>query len=96
MTKGHKKIRRQRVKWIISLTALMVGVGMVFAWSSNRAIGLGYEISNLQAERRAVLEDYSRLRVELASLRRPERVERIAVDKFGLTRPPVERVVVIE
>ncbi len=96
MNRRHKKQRRQRVRWIVSLTALMVGVGMVFAWSANRVIGLGYEISNLQAERRKVLEDYSRLRVELASLRRPERVERIAVDRFGLTRPPAERVVVIE
>ena len=69
---------------------------MVFAWSSNRVIGLGYEISTLQAERRRVLEDYSRLRVELASLRRPDLVEKVAVEKYGLIRPPADRVVVIE
>ena len=96
MNRRQKRIRRQRVKWIISLTALMVGVGMVFAWSANRVIRLGYEISTLQTERRRVLENYARLRVELASFRRPDRVEKIAVEKFGLVRPSADRVVVIE
>ncbi len=96
MNTRQKHIRRQRVKWIVLLTALMVGVGMIFAYSSNRVIGLGYEISTLQAERRQVLEEYSKLRVELASLRQPDLVERIAVEKFGLVRPAGERVVVIE
>ena len=96
MTDQQKHIRRQRVKWIVILTALMVAVGMAFAYSSNRVIGLGYEISTLQAERRLVLEEYSKLRVELASLRQPDLVEKTAVDKFGLVRPAADRVVVIE
>jgi cell division protein FtsL len=88
--------RRQRLKWLIGLVAGLVAVGLTYAWTANRALTLGYEISNLQAERKEALDLYSKLRVELASLRRPELVEATAVGKLGLVRPPVDRVVVLK
>jgi len=87
--------KRQNLKLVIGATVILVGVGLVYAWSANRVIELGYEISQLQTARREQLEHYSKLRVELASLRRPERIESIATGKLGLVKPRPEWVVVL-
>ena len=88
--------KRRNLKLVVGTTVLLVGVGLVYAWSANRVIELGYQISKLQTERRRELDLYSKLRVELASLRRPERIEAIATAKLGLVKPRPERVVVLE
>lgn len=87
---------RARLKWIVGLTTLMVGVGLVYSYTATRVIELGYEISRLQAEKVKTLRTYSKLRVELASLKAPERIEGLARGKLGLIQPPADRVVVLK
>jgi hypothetical protein len=37
-----------------------------------------------------------KLRLEMTSLRRPERIETLAIKKLGLIKPPLERIVVLK
>ncbi len=75
--------------------AMLFLLVMVYAWQHFSAIEYGYRIEALKSQHEALSETNRELRLELASLRDPERIDALA-RQMGLQMPQVGQVVRIE
>jgi len=64
-------------------SAWVVGELLVYTWVRVQWFQVGYEISNLTKEQQHLNELQANLKVELARLRAPQRIIRIAQEKAG-------------
>lgn len=88
---------RQRELWrSIGVGLLLVGVLLFSAWQHFELLQHGYRIEQMQRERAAQEEVNRHLRLEIESLRSPERIERIAKEKLHLVEPAADEAIVIE
>src|SRR5512140_861224 len=83
--------RREMAHFSVALAVLFVFV-MLYAWQHFSAIEYGYKIEAARTQRDALSESNRELRLELASLRDPERIDALA-RKMGLQTPQVGQVV---
>ncbi len=74
---------------------LTTGTFVLQAWSRLYILHLGYEIYQLEDERRQLLEENRRLLMEISNLRSPARIGRIAREELGLRLPKADEVVII-
>lgn len=75
--------------------ALLFFFTMIYAWQHLSSIEYGYKIEVQKVERDALLEENRALRLEEASLRDPERIERLAA-RLGLAAPQAGQVMHLE
>ena len=88
---------RQREMWrSVGVGVLLVGVLLFSAWQHFELLRHGYQIEQMQRERAAEEEVNRHLRLEIESLRSPERIERIAKDELHLVEPAADEAIVIE
>lgn len=89
--------RRQRQLWTsLAMGVVLVAVVMFDAWQHFELIRQGYAIEALQ-KARAEEEDAARhLRLEVETLRAPQRVERLAATRLGMIRPKAADTIVLE
>ena len=88
---------RQRELW----RSAAVGVFLVFvllfsAWQHFELLQLGYRIEQMQEERARELELNRHLKLEIETLKAPDRIERIATEQLDLVAPGSEEAIVIE
>jgi len=87
-----------KLRLIILFTALMlffIGGSLFYVWSRIQVLQLGYEISNVLKEERALTETNKKLRLEIATLKSYIRIEKLAVEELRMTKPKPEQVIVI-
>jgi len=72
-----------------------IGGSLFYVWSRIQVIRLGYEISNILKEEKALTEANKRLRLEIATLKSYARIERLAVEELRMAKPKPEQVIVI-
>ena len=88
---------RQREMWrSVGVGVLLVGVLLFSAWQHFELLRHGYQIEQMQRERAAEAEVNRHLRLEIESLRSPERIERIAKEQLHLVEPAADEAIVIE
>ena len=89
--------RRQRELWTsVGIAGLLVGVLLFSAWQHFELLRHGYKVEQLQRER-AAEEDLSRhLRLEIDTLRAPQRIEALATEKLHLVTPKQDEAIVLE
>ena len=89
--------RRQReLRQSIAIGCVLVLVGLFTAWQHFELIRRGYRLEEMQRQR-AAQEDITRhLRLEIETLRAPQRVEKIATQQLGMVEPGPSEAVVIE
>src|ERR1700739_4305932 len=68
-------------------TVLLFLLVMVYAWQHFSVIEYGYRVEQLRSQRDGLLEMNRALRLEEASLRDPQRIDRLA-RQMGLAAPP--------
>jgi cell division protein FtsL len=85
---------REMRQFGIALLCLFLFV-MAYAFQHFKAIEYGYKIESLKSERQSLVEMNRALRLEEASLRDPERIDRMARE-LGLESPQAGQVVRIE
>ncbi len=88
---------RQRELW----RSAAVGVFLVFvllfsAWQHFELLQLGYRIEQMQQERARALVINRHLKLEIETLKAPDRIERIATEQLDLVAPGSEEAIVIE
>ena len=88
---------RQRELW----RSAAVGVFLVFvllfsAWQHFELLQLGYRIEQMQEERAREVEINRHLKLEIETLKAPDRIERIATEQLDLVAPGSEEAIVIE
>ena len=78
------------------LAALFAAVGILHVTSRVLVVDSGYRLSRLQEENRQLTLKNDRLKLELATLESPARLERLAREQLGLQPPPAGAVVSIK
>jgi cell division protein FtsL len=66
------------------------------AWQQFQLVRHGYRLERIQRERADEEEINRRLRLEIETLRDPERIERIATEKLRLVAPTSDQAIIIE
>lgn len=88
---------RQRQLWRTAAIGAVVVVVLLFSiWQTVELVFHGYQIQRLERERAAEEEDLRHLRMEIESLRAPQRIESVALEKLKLVQPDQDRAIIIE
>ena len=80
--------------WIVIL-AIFISELLLYAWCRVQYVGVGYEILKTSRHRQELVALHSTLKVELASLKSPDRIARIARKQLGLVAPTPEQMIII-
>jgi cell division protein FtsL len=72
---------------VVSLGALIALCAFLYAWQHFETIQLRYQLESLRSERAQAMELNQQLKLEIAGLRAPERIDVIARRQLGLTAP---------
>jgi cell division protein FtsL len=89
--------RRMRDLWqSLGIGIVLVLVLLFSAWQHFELLRHGYRLEQMQRERAAEAEINRHLRLEMESLRAPQRIEKIATDDLGMVSPGDDKAVVIE
>jgi cell division protein FtsL len=81
---------------MIWLAAVVVAMLLFSAWQHFEIVNTGYKVERLRLEKSAEESLNRKLRLELESLRAPQRVEDYALHKLRMVPPTSENTVVIE
>jgi cell division protein FtsL len=85
---------REMKQFGVALGCLFLLV-MTYTWQHFKAIEYGYKIGTLRADRDGLLELNRTLRLEAASLRSPERIDKLARE-FGMQPPQAGQIIRME
>jgi len=90
------RARQREMWWSVVFVSLLVGALLLVAWEHSRWTALGYEMTRLQKERNASEAENRHLRLELETLRAPQRIEALAIRELHLVAPSQTEAVVLE
>jgi len=87
--------RRQRELWSsLVLGFLLVLVLLFSAWQHFELLRHGYRLEQMQRDRSAEDDIRRHLRLEMESLRAPQRIEHLAINRLGMVSPgPADAIV---
>lgn len=104
---GSQVVRKQRaytkddlvktkfVFRILFLVAFMAILSLFYIWSRVQIVQYGYEINELKARQHQLIEENKKLKVETATLKSPNRIEKIAREKLKMRAPLPEQVQIV-
>ena len=81
---------------IIFMLFLFMGSSIGYVWSNFQSTQIGYDLSQLKREEMKLREENQRLRLELAILKSPQRLETQAIERLGLRQPTPEQIIVLQ
>lgn len=87
--------KKQIWTWIAVMLLFIVEL-FGYTWCRVQCIGIGYEIAGETQNHQKLLKWQKHLMVELARLKSPDRVVRIARTKLNLVMPDPKQIVVIQ
>jgi cell division protein FtsL len=94
--KALKKTHKMNagVIWIVFL-AIFIAELLLYAWCRVQYIGVGYDILNASRNHQELASLQNNLKIELASLKSPDRIASIAKKQLGLAMPKPEQMIII-
>src|ERR687891_235006 len=94
-----REVDEQRHKELwqsVGIGVVLVLVLMFSAWQHFELLRHGYRLEQMQRDR-AAEEDINRhLRLEIETLRAPQRIEKLATDRLGMVAPGMDEAIVLE
>jgi len=81
------------VALVVALT--FIGCSLFSVWAHHQVISLGYQISRASQEEQDLLRENKKLRLELAALKSPQRIENIALKELGFATPQKEQLIIV-
>jgi cell division protein FtsL len=89
--------RRQRELWqSMGIGCILVLVLLFSAFQHFELLRHGYRVEEMQRERASEEEIRRHLRLEIETLRAPQRIEKLATERLGMVAPSSEDAVVLE
>ena len=89
--------RRLRDLWqSLGIGILLVLVLLFSAWQHFELLRHGYKLEQMQRERASENDINRHLRLEMETLRAPQRIERLATERLGMVSPGAAEAVVLE
>jgi cell division protein FtsL len=80
--------------WIIFM-AVFIAELFLYTWCRVNCIDVGYDISRETKKQNELIALQNNLKIELASLKSPERISKIAKDQLGLNAPTKSQTITI-
>jgi cell division protein FtsL len=80
----------------VLLAALFVAVGILHVAGRVMVVDMGYRFSKAETESRTLTRENDRLKLELATLKAPARLERLAREQLGMRMPSGSAVVSLQ
>jgi len=90
-----KEVNRNLIFVVLVGALVFIGCSLFYVWSHNQIVSLGYETSEAAREEQTLQQENNRLRLELASLKAPGRIERMAQQELGLAPPQKEQLIIV-
>lgn len=87
---GHAPVPTTLVASIVGASLVLVSA-LFFVWLRMTEVQSGYEVYRLQRDKVRLRQERSALEVEIAALRRPDRLQKMA-SQFGLIPPSAARI----
>lgn len=78
--------------WILVMVMFFVQA-LLYAWCRVQCVNAGYGIDQEIRRRQTLLKERNTLRIELARLKSPERIETIARTRLKLAMPDAQQIV---
>jgi len=89
--------RRHRELWSsLGVGVVLVLVVMFSAWQHFELLRHGYQLDEMKRQIAAEEEVRQHLRLENETLRAPQRIERLAIERLGMVAPTSDDAVVLE
>ena len=89
--------RRQRDLWqSLGIGVVLVLVLLFSAWQHFELLRHGYKLEQMQRDRAAESDINRHLRLEMETLRAPQRIERLATERLGMVAPVEGQAIVLE
>jgi cell division protein FtsL len=90
-----REANRNLIFIVLVAAMAVIACSLFYVWAHHQIISLGYETSEAAREEQALLQENKRLRLELASLKAPGRIERMAQHELGLVAPQKEQLIIV-
>jgi len=88
---------RQRELWeSVAIGLLLVALLLFSAWQHFELLRYGYRIEQMQQQRATEDEISRHLRLEVETLRSPDRIERLATERLDMVAPGRDEAIVVE
>ncbi len=81
--------------WIFIASVLMA-VALLYVWSHIHMTELEYQVAQELSTREQLGEEQAKLKLELATLKSPQRIETIAREKLQMTYPERTQVILLK
>jgi cell division protein FtsL len=95
----NRKVSRHHSTWgrvvmaaLILATAGVMLTSLIWAWANLQIVTLNYQISQGQETMKQYLEMNQKLRVELSNIMAISRLEKLAVETYGMGAPQPQQV----
>jgi len=89
--------KRHREMWrAIAIGVVVVGALLFSAWQHFELLRHGYRLEQMQRDRAAESDINRHLRLEMETLRSPQRIEKLATERLGMISPADTEAVVLE
>jgi len=95
---GDEKKASSELKYspFIFVTLVLMAVALVYVWSHIRMTELEYLVAEEMSIKEKLLEEQRKLKVEIATLKSPQRLEAIAKEKLHMAYPTRDQVIILK
>ncbi|MFZ1986436.1 MAG: cell division protein FtsL [Desulfatitalea sp.] len=94
-TKAGRPGRRKQVMIWAAVLSLVIAELLFYTWCRVQCVGTGYLIAQESRKQQELTRFQNNLKIELARLKAPEAISRIARNKLSLAMPDPQQIVVV-
>jgi cell division protein FtsL len=88
-------VNRNLIFAALVVAFVFVACSLFYVWWHHQIISLGYEISRNSQEERVLHKENKKLRLTLAALKSPSRIERMALKEMGFVNPQKDHLIIV-
>ena len=88
--------RLDMFKFLMICMVVLTIVAVFHVWSRFKLIDINLQMTEVNRQFKQSQEEQKRLKLEVASLRTPARIEAIAKDELGMALPTEQQVIVVK
>ena len=85
-----------RFSSLIIAFLVLLSAALIYIWSHINFTELKYQIANELSQQNKLLEENRKLKVEIATLKSPQRLESVCKDKLGMQFPEGNQVIFLK
>jgi len=82
--------------YLMVVMVLLTLVSIFHVWSRVRVVDMNLKIAEINRDIREQEQEHNRLKLEVASLRTPARIEALAKGELGMALPTEQQVVIVK